>query len=83
MPAKVKRLKGGGIALSAWHEGEPPELPAGYRVLGAEEEVQVGDLTFNVIGQRWEPINEAVFVTVGLFSGPIKEMFRFPPIRKK
>jgi len=57
---------------------EQLEILEGYEEVAIGDE-KIGDLAWNVIGQRWEKINESLLVTAQAFG---VNVFRFRPIRK-
>jgi hypothetical protein len=77
MPGRIKKIDDSCIEITAWHEGEIPDPPPGYRFLGDDEEPRVGDLSYNVIGQHWSEITELL-----LAFGNTKSVFRITPVRK-
>jgi hypothetical protein len=44
------------------------------------EDVEPGDLAYNVIGGEWTKIPDAVLIVTVKLNGMAKEMFRVPPV---
>lgn len=62
-------------------KGVKVTIPDGYRSLRDDEDVEMGDMTFNILTNTWSPVTETQLAMSG-FSGSKKEDFRVPPVRR-
>lgn len=62
----------------------PVDPPKGYRFLTDDEDVQIGDLAWNIIGGCYEVIGETLWITAQAFGSAFqnKNLFKYPPIRR-